>query len=184
MQGKRLISIILSSLLILSMTACGENAQDLPKNELISGYSTFEVTSENLHDGAWDDVISNTDRGSNQSPQLSWKNVDGASTYAIYMVDTTVQYFLHWISSDVTETDLPLGWAPQADYIGPYPPSGGPHTYDVFVIALKNPVERLMGGVNTQTLKVREFIDATDTDINGNTGNIVAIGYLSGTFTS
>ena len=56
--------------------------------------------------------------------------------------------------------------------------------YDVYVIALKNPVERLKGSVNSQTLKMQEFIDSTDTDADGNTGNIVAIGHLSGDFTN
>ena len=169
--------------MIFLLAGCGERSEDKQnEDELISGYDTFDVTSENFHDGVWDDVISNTEHGSNLSPQLSWKSVDGANTYAIYMIDTTVSYFVHWISSDVMETDLPLGWAPEDEYIGPYPPKGGSHTYNVYVLALKNPVERLKGSVNTQTLKVREFIDAADTDINGNTGNILSIGRISGTY--
>ena len=182
-QMKKMISLLVCALMIFSLAGCGERSGNRQnEDELISGYDTFDVTSENLHDGVWDDVISNTEHGSNLSPQLSWKSVDGANTYAIYMIDTTVGYFVHWISSDVTDTVLSTGWAPENEYIGPYPPKGGPHTYNVYVLALKNPVERLKGGVNTQTLKVREFIDAADTDINGNTGNILSIGRISGTY--
>ncbi|MBO4591404.1 MAG: hypothetical protein J5684_02445 [Eubacterium sp.] len=152
-------------------------------DELIKAYSSFELKSEDLNNGVWDDVISNTDRGSNVSPQLSWQPVEGASVYAIYMIDLTPHYWIHWISDGVTETNLKQGWAPSSDYVGPYPPEGGPHTYDIYVIALKKPVERLKGGVDSQTLKVQEFIDSTDTDAEGNTGNIISIGHLSGTFT-
>lgn len=152
-------------------------------DELVSKYTSFELKSENLKDGVWDDAISYTDRGSNQSPQLSWEPVEGASCYAIYMVDINMHYFIHWVSSDVTETELPLGWAKETEYVGPYPPDGGTHTYDVYVIALKNPVERLKGGLNSITQKMQDFIDSTDTDADGNTGNIIAIGHLSGDFT-
>ncbi|MCR5543458.1 MAG: hypothetical protein K6F55_04850 [Eubacterium sp.] len=81
--------------------------------------------------------------------------MEGATVYAIYMVDINMHYFLHWNSIGVTETSLPEGWAPQSDYFGPYPPKGATHTYDVYVIALKNPIDRLKGGVNTQTLKIQ-----------------------------
>ena len=44
----------------------------------IDDYESFEVTSSSLHDGVWDNIISNTDKGSNKSPQLEWTAVDGA----------------------------------------------------------------------------------------------------------
>ena len=34
----------------------------------------IEVTSTDLHDGVWDTVITNTNNGSNVSPQLSWED--------------------------------------------------------------------------------------------------------------
>lgn len=152
-------------------------------DDLIKAYKTFEVKSDDLHDGVWDDAVSFTDRGSNVSPQLSWEPVEGASVYAIYMIDITAHYWIHWISEGVTETTLPQGWAPASDYVGPYPPEGGPHTYDIYVIALKNPVDRLKGSVNGQSLKVQEFIDSTNVDVHGYEGNIISIGHVSGTFT-
>lgn len=162
-----------------------EKSKDIEiDNSLISNYDIFEVTSDNLHDGKWDDIISYTNKGENKSPQLSWEPVDGASSYAIYMVDTSMQYWIHWKASDVKETVLPLGHAKEMEYIGPYPPETGTHTYEIYVIALKNSVERLKGGLNGQNQKFTTFIDALDTDAEGNTGNIVGAAHLVGTFTN
>ena len=172
-----------------------ENAQETPAKEnpstvftmpggesLISGYGVFSLDSENLNNGVWDDVISNTSRGQNKSPQLSWEMVDGAESYVIYMVDTSTQYWMHWKSEGVTETSLELGWAGDSDYVGPYPPSGSEHMYEIYVIALKGPVERVKGGLDSTNIKFPEFIEALDTDESGNTGNIIACGNIAGTF--
>ena len=59
-------------------------------------YETFELTSEDLHNGVWDNVISNTLAGENVSPQLSWEPVDDALFYVVYMVDMTANYWIHW----------------------------------------------------------------------------------------
>ena len=61
---------------------------------------------------------------------------------------------------------------------------GDTHIYDVYVIALKEPVERLKGGLNGSNPKFVEFIQGLDTDSEGNTGNIIAYGKLSGSFTA
>lgn len=152
------------------------------KENLTSKYESFELSSETLVDGTWDDIISNTDKGENKSPQLSWNTVEGAECYAIYMVDIDAQHWIHWKSNAVTETTLPLGWAANSDYVGPYPPSGSKHTYDIYVIAMKKPVERLKGAMNGDAPKIQQFIDAIDTDMDGNTGNIIACGHISGLF--
>ncbi len=128
-------------------------------------------------------MISKTEKGENKSPELSWEPVEGATVYAVYMVDISMHYYLHWVSNDISETMLPEGWAQGSEYVGPYPPPGGTHIYDVYVIAMKAPIERLKGGVGSPTLKMAEFIDSTDTDAEGNSGNIVAVGHLSGSFT-
>jgi len=75
--------------------------------------------------------------GENKSPQLSWTPVEGASCYAIYMIDTTASNWCHWIAKDVKVTELELGAELEnSQYIGPYPP-GGVHTYEVMIFALK-----------------------------------------------
>lgn len=153
-------------------------------NTFINDYTSFEVTSTNLNNGVWDDVISNTDKGSNKSPQLQWNAVDGAALYVIIMDDPDAGDWMHWKSDNVTETNLDEGWAPSSDYVGPYPPSGSTHTYEIYVVALKAPVERVKGTLDGQNLKFEENFKALDTDADGNSGNIIAIGRISGTFTN
>lgn len=152
--------------------------------ELIKDYPNFEVKSESIKNGAWNKVISNTDKGSNKSPQLSWEPVEGADSYMIYMVDTSVEYWMHWKSENVKECNLPEGWAPETEYIGPYPPAGGSHNYEIYVIAVKKPVERMKGGFNSSNGKFASFITALDTDAEGNEGNIISCGHISATFTN
>ena len=143
---------------------------------------SFEVTSEDLHGGEWDAVISNTDKGQNRSPQLSWQPVDGASCYVIYMVDTTVENWLHWKSANVTGTELPGGWAPADEYVGPYPP-GGTHEYEVYVFALKERPAEVKGGLDTQNAKLFRNFSALDTSESGASGNVAAYGFIIGTYT-
>ena len=150
----------------------------------IDEYQSFEVTSTNLHKGVWDDTISNTDKGSNKSPQLEWNAVDGAGLYVIIMDDPDAMDWMHWKSDHVTETSLDEGWAPSSDYVGPYPPSGSTHTYVIYVVALKAPVERVKGALNGQNLKFEKNFQALDTDADGNSGNIIAVGRISGTFSN
>ena len=149
----------------------------------LDGYETFKVTSTSLSDGVWDDIISNTDIGENRSPQLSWEPVEGAKVYAIYMFDTNTNGYLHWRSGGITETNLPEGWASPLDYNGPHIGHGYTHNFDIYVIALKAPVERVRGTVNGQNKKLGEFIKELDTDAEGNTGNIISYGKISGLYT-
>ena len=149
----------------------------------LDGYETFKVTSTSLTDGVWDDIISNTDIGENRSPHLSWEPVEGAKVYAVYMFDTNTNGYLHWRSGGITETNLPEGWASPLDYNGPHIGHGYTHNFDIYVIALKAPVERVRGTVNGQNKKLGEFIKELDTDTEGNTGNIISYGKISGLYT-
>ena len=137
------------------------------------------ITSENLHDGVWDDAISNTDKGENQSPQLSWEPVDGAACYAVYMVDTTATFWLHWKSADILETNLPAGWAPETEYVGPYPPSGT-HEYEIRIFALKEQVAEEKSVFDRSNYNFDDLVRALD---EGSSGNVLAYGTLAGTFT-
>ncbi|MCR5409641.1 MAG: hypothetical protein K6E90_01530 [Lachnospiraceae bacterium] len=152
-------------------------------NNFVEEYGSFTVTSQSLHDGVWDDVISNTDAGANKSPQLSWEPVEGAELYLVYMADLGAWNWIHWKSADVMETDLDEGWADSSDYKGPYPPPGSTHTYEVYVVALKKPIERMKGAFDAQNPRFEENFRAADTDIDGNKGNILGVGRISGTFT-
>ena len=151
--------------------------------DYLEGYTQFEVTSEDLVDGAWAQIVSYTEEGENMSPQLSWEPVEGATVYCVYMIDLSSWNWMHWKSNDIYETELPRGWASSMEYMGPYPPPGGTHTYDVYVVAMRNPVDRIQGVMNNYNEMFETFITNLDTDDEGNTGNIVAYGRLSGTYT-
>lgn len=152
--------------------------------DYLEGHQKFEVTSTDLVNGVWADVISNTNRGTNASPELSWEPVDGAAEYVIYMVDMNTNGFIHWKSVGITQTEIPQGWASSEDFIGPWPAPGDTHIYDVYVIALKEPVDRLKGGLNAINPNFESFIQGLDTDGEGNSGNILAYGKISGAFTA
>lgn len=203
---KKAISLILCGALFLAFAGCSDTgtSQSLQASETsaevtaatsdtpadnsddkyVSAYSAFKVTSESLEDGKWVETCANIAEGGNASPQLSWEPVEGATVYVIYMVDMNTNNFLHWKSDGVTETTLPQGWASSADYIGPYPPSGSTHQYNIYVFALRAPVERAKGSINSQALKLQEFMEGLDTDKDGNTGNIIAVGKICGNYTA
>ena len=168
-----------------SAEAPADNSDD----KFVSAYPAFKVTSESLDGKYWiDDCVF---RGGNASPQLSWEPVEGATTYVIYMVDLTAANIIHWKKDGITETNLPQGWATSAfsqgetshaDYVGPNPPSGSTNQYNIYVFALKAPVERVKGSLGTPALKLQDFMDSLDTDAEGNTGNIVAVGRVVGKY--
>lgn len=144
----------------------------------------FALSSEDLQDGVWDVSIGKKVDGKTPSPQLSWEPVPEAGCYVIYMVDTNVMDFMHWMSNNVTETTLPKGWADATAYVGPYPPPQETHTYDVYVIALRQPVEDLKSILNTANVFFAKNVMYLDAPAEGVTDNILAYGYLSGTYTS
>lgn len=161
--------------------AATEAATAAESKELdLSKLSTFELSSEDLHDGVWDEDITNTLNGSNRSPQLSWEPVDGAGCYAIFMVDTTASNWIHWKSVTESETDLPAGWAPESEYVGPYPPKGYTHDYEIFVMALREQPERIKGSFDNSNPKLLEFAKEMDGE---NEDNIISYGHLTGTYT-
>ena len=210
---KKKLALILCGALVLSIAGCGiaaepavtsgsetqtvaetETKATVPDNsddKFVSAYPAFAVTSESLDGEYWNKACAF--EGDNVSPQLSWEPVEGATTYVIYMVDLTAYNIIHWKSDGITETNLPQGWAVSAfsqgevynaDYVGPNPPSGSTNQYNIYVFALKAPVERVKGSIGSQALKLQEFMDSLDTDAEGNTGNIVAVGRVVGYYTA
>ena len=174
----------------VTTTSLAEEPVDNSDDIFVSAYPAFKVTSESLDGKYWiDDCVF---QGGNASPQLSWEPVEGATTYVIYMVDLTAANIIHWKKDSITETNLPQGWATsafsqgetsKADYVGPNPPSGSTNQYNIYVFALKAPVERVKSSIGTQALKLQDFMDSLDTDAEGNTGNIVAVGRVVGYYT-
>lgn len=209
---RRFLSIILIGTLALGIAACAkepapsteasaitettteapaEETVDNSDDKFVSAYTAFKITSESLDGKYWiDDCVF---QGGNASPQLSWEPVEGATTYVIYMVDLTAANIIHWKKDGITETNLPQGWATSAfsqgetshaDYVGPNPPSGSTNQYNIYVFALKAPVERVKGSLGTPAIKLQDFMDSLDTDAEGNTGNIVGAGRIIGYYSA
>lgn len=200
---KNIVLITLSCMLIMAFTGCSKSGSNNTSESVSteattqatteeasttgdlfkeSGFATFELSSEDLHDGAWDPAIASIDNGTNSSPQLSWEPVPEATCYVIYMIDTSADNWLHWKSNNVTETTLPQGWASTEEYVGPYPP-GGTHNYDIYVFALREPVERAKGTLNNPNSLFYNNAMALDSVEEGSSGNIISYGYLPGTYT-
>lgn len=198
-KTKKHICCSLLILLTLSLTACSKQSENLESvspetimekdtNSSSNGIfdelniGTFPVTSDDLQDGIWNPVITNTENGSNVSPQLSWDAVPEATCYVIYMTDITAGNWIHWKSNNITSTTLEQGWANEREYIGPYPP-GGTHTYDIYVVAIKEPVESAMGAFNSDNPRFKQCVLKLDETKDGKTGNIISYGHISGTYT-
>lgn len=151
---------------------------------LFEDIPTFNVSSSSLNNGIWDAKISNTAEGENISPELTWDAVDGASQYVVIMIDDS------WLHMDVftTETSLAEGSIGRGSrgeqYVGPYPPKGSTHTYSVFVFALKNEPGKTTLLFDSGSNGINKIYEGLNTDIDGNTGNVLAYGRLDGNYTS
>ncbi len=157
--------------------------------------ATMNINSEDLQNGVWSDRISNTEKGENLSPELSFDKVEGAEYYFIYMVDESANYWVHWVASDVREEELGTGANvkqykndPGFKYVGPYPPEGsGKHTYTIFVYAMKGTPDRDMELEFDEKSFSPDYMyyDYLNISKSGNPneyGNVIAYGYISGTY--
>ncbi len=149
----------------------------------ISSVPSFEVTSQNLNNGIWDDAISNTNAGENLSPELSWEEVDGASMYVIYMVDLSAGNWVHMKVTGVNSTSLEAGELDNSAYIGPYPPSGT-HEYVIYVFALRETPVATKGLLDRAASSLEFLFSPLDVNESGEGGNVISCGILSGTYTA
>ena len=156
----------------------------------IESYPQFYVGSDSWEDGIWsDDLGMKSEHPNGISPSLYWEPVEGASCYVIYMIDSSHAQgippvnFLHWVIANYEGTEIIAGEDP-AFFHGLGPEAGTTHTYDIYVIALANPVERAKGTPGTAPTNFNNFLLALDTDVDGNTGNILAFGFLRGKYTA
>lgn len=177
---QKLFRLILVILMMISYTACSVTEQ--PLNTIQPG-EEIQIKSASLtEDGKWRSVIT-VSKGDNLSPQLSWTPVESAACYAIYMVDISANNWCHWIAKDVKVTNLALGeQLENSQYIGPYPPSGV-HVYEVMIFALKASPDEYLGKFDGTNASLDAIIEALDS-ANGNGGNILAKGTISGTYKS
>lgn len=161
---------------VLCLSSCTKEKK-LKVDELKS----FKVTSKNLHRGVWDTKCGYLKE--NVSPQLSWNPVDGATQYAVFMIDGG---WCHMdVFTDLTELeegivkDMPRGF----QYIGPYP-SEGTHTYIVYVFALKEEPGKVKFLFNSGGNSIDLIYMALDKTIDGNAGNVISCGKLAGKYSS
>lgn len=175
---------LLFLILILSLSNCIALAEAPPKS---SENQSLLVTSQSIT--AQGRLLTltaanqkpNSPRGENQSPQLSFTPVEGATVYAILMFDTDASW-LHWAVTDVTETELSQGqYTNKKQYIGPYPPKGsGEHHYRIEVFALKASPDKPSFRMNNRNNY--EKIVASLDKANGEDGNILQRGSVEGLY--
>lgn len=164
------------------MCGCGEMGTDDGKTGDAAREESMTVTSDNLHNGVWDTEITNTVKGKNLSPELSWSTVDGAEEYVVYMVDPDGHNWIHWILTGVTKTHLDEGESlPDNQYVGSYPPSGT-HRYIVTVYALAERPDSYPGNFDASNSDPNIIEEGLD-QAGGKSGNILAVGSLEGKYT-
>lgn len=171
LKEQRMNKYITFLLCVLLLTGCAREEQIVDDQNIV-------ITSADLKDGEWNEVITNTAFGENKSPQLSWNAVDGAGCYAIIMIDPDGNNWLHWIEINIRQNDIPTGYSSNDKYIGPYPPAGT-HHYIVYVYALKEPRNvtsaRLDRGSNDIDLIMDELMEGE---------NCLGYGIIEGTYTA
>ena len=143
--------------------------------------TTFEVTSTSTADGEWKTEIGLKEK--NLSPELTWDAVDGATKYAIIMIDdTTASNWLHWYTIvDSTHLDEGAFTETSDGYAGPYPPET--HEYDVYVVALADDPGEVFFQVDATGGDISERITSLNTKPDGSTGNVLAYGIVSYNYT-
>jgi phosphatidylethanolamine-binding protein (PEBP) family uncharacterized protein len=148
----------------------------------IDSFPKFEVTSNNLNDGKWDAVITNTERGKNESPQLQWQPVSGATTYAVIMVDPDGSNWLHWFAvTDKTCLEQGEFIGEINGYVGPYPPSGT-HHYTIYVFALKGTPFAVDEKIDFAGADIEVIAKELNSGQMSEHNNILEVGILEGTY--
>ena len=141
----------------------------------------FNVSSASIENGEWKTQTGLKD--ANLSPELSWDAVDGASKYAVLMIDdTTANNWFHWYALvDKTHLDEGEYTDIESGYAGPYPPDT--HEYDVYVIALRDEPSNFFCKLDTPGGDIFERLNALNTATDGSTGNVLAYGLVEANYT-
>lgn len=186
---KRFLYLILCLFIMSSFVGCSSQASIMKKSDnyidtiFFEDVPTFKVTSKCVKNGKWMDKISNTSRGENISPDLYWDAVEGATQYQVIMIDG------NWLHMDVSTTatsleegEIKKNGGKGSRFVGPYPPLGTTHTYSVFVFALKDEPGKFYMGFDGGGNSINDIYKGLNTDVNGNTGNVIAYGRLDGNY--
>ena len=142
---------------------------------------SINVSSTDLEGNMWKTVTGN--KYENKSPELTWDEVEGASCYAIFMIDKVAGNFLHWYSL-VEKTHLEQGQFSDKEtgYVGPYPEET--HEYTVYVVALKQSpkIKSFAIDVPHNSEEFADFLTKLNTAKDGSIGNVISYGSVKGDF--
>ena len=145
---------------------------DLENAAVLENLDTFDVTSEGIFYGEW--IKETGAKNGNVSPELSWDKVDGATNYAVMMIDLDEgNYHLHGYG--VSDTNH-LDFGAMNEYVGPYPPS--PHNYTVYVFALKNAYDPGLR-VDKQNCDAESLFELLNKD---NPDNVISYGSVTASY--
>ena len=182
---KRIISLLLTLTFLLAFSSCGKE-QEETNTTTKENTTTIETTTQEPE--VTTDVIitpsqpvtisvtcnsttssgklltkcSAASNGQNVVPGITWTKVDGAACYALYILDTSANNWMH-MKATATVTEIKEGSSIQGQYKGPYPPSGN-HTYVIYVLALDKAPSSLPGTFDS----TNQSIDTLKTQISAN----------------
>ena len=140
----------------------------------------FEVTTTSIENNEWKQICGLKE--GNKSPALSWKPVEGATKYAIIMIDSTTNDWLSWYVITDKNTLAEGEYTDKNIYIGPYPPET--HTYELYVVALKTAPQKLSFKLDANGGDIKSYLDKLNTASDGSTGNVLAYGTIKAPYTS
>ena len=140
----------------------------------------FEVTTTSIENGEWKQECGLKE--GNLSPELTWDPYQGATRYAVIMIDTSTSQWLSWYVI-VDKTHLDEGeYTDQTVYAGPYPPKT--HTYELYVVALKDEPQELNFVIDASGGDIQSKLDFLNTASDGSSGNVLAYGTIKAPYTS
>lgn len=143
--------------------------------------SVFDVKSSDIEGDKWAQKIGS--QKENLSPQLSWDPVEGASCYAVLMIDHVGWNWIHWYAiTDKTSLETGEYSSKEQGYVGPLPEDC--HEFTVYVVALRSKPEKGFWAVDTT--QYSENADSMFTRLNtgkdGKPSNVLSYGVLKALF--
>lgn len=142
----------------------------------VENLQRFEISSSSIEGEEWKRITGGNN--GNKSPEILWDEVEGASLYAVLMIDKDARNWLHWYVTvdkpNVTEGEFD---SLEKGYIGPYPPKT--HEYEVYVVALKAEAPNGNFMLDATGKGINSKLTLLDTAADGSTGNVLAYGMIS-----
>ena len=141
---------------------------------------TFNVASKSMDGEFFKPAIGV--KKENISPELTWDEVEGASCYAILMIDEEAVNWLHWYAVvEGTHVDEGQFKKKEEGYVGPYPEDT--HGYRIYVVALRcepKEVHFVLDMSSGDSFETK--LTSLNTGVDGIVGNVIAYGMTEGLF--